>query len=336
MILNVFVFWLYRLIVRTSAFQALNLGAIPSRVTKVCYNLFMESKPSLPPETEKDPSRRDFLKKAGYLGAAALTADIIAKFSPISPKNEQAKDDKKHEQFIIDQVNEIKKIIEGKKYNEILSNSYLASYFYYSQSFLDEISNSKNEDYVSEKIIRTITHLITPEFRKQVILELEKQTKEKELFENKTISTKEVAPLKDFSFAEGESHKDAIDLFTNESSPIYSMKSGLVIIADKGWRLNDELSSSSMSGGNAVIVFNYLTKEFFRYAHLDKVAVNPGELIMESENLGTVGHTGKNASLLGHGQHLHLEINKYLSKKNINQSLSTNDLKKRLENLKTQ
>ena len=89
-----------------------------------------------------------------------------------------------------------------------------------------------------------------------------------------------------------------------------------------------------MSGGNTVIVFNYLTKEFFRYAHLDEVAVSPGELIMEGKNLGTVGHTGKNASLQGHGSHLHFEINKYLSDKNTNQSLSVKELKKRLKNLK--
>ena len=81
------------------------------------------------------------------------------------------------------------------------------------------------------------------------------------------------------------------------------------------------------------IVFNYLTKEFFRYAHLNKVAVSPGELVMAGDNLGTVGHTGKNASLPGHGQHLHFEIRKYLSVKNINQPLMADDLRKLLGNL---
>jgi murein DD-endopeptidase MepM/ murein hydrolase activator NlpD len=82
-----------------------------------------------------------------------------------------------------------------------------------------------------------------------------------------------------------------------------------------------------------VIVFNYLKKEFYRYAHLGKITVSPGDLVMEGDKLGTVGHTG-NASRIGHGHHLHFEIHKYLDDQNTNQALLASDLKKRLENLK--
>jgi len=286
----------------------------------------MESKNEIP------SSRRNFLKKTTLLGATILASPLTSIAEKIAPN--ESKGNIKYKQFIIDQVNKIKEIIANKTYNNILSNPYLAYCLYYLQSFLDQVSDPKNRHDVPEKIIGSVAHLITPEFRAQAILFLEKQTKDEERLKNKKISTNETLPLKKFNFGRGKNHEIAIDLFADELSPVYSTGSGLVIIADNGWHPNNELSSSSIRGGNTVIVFNYLTKEFFRYAHLNKVAVSPGELVMEGESLGTVGHTGKNASRPGHGQHLHFEIRKYLSDKNTNRPLLVNDLRKRLENLK--
>ena len=289
----------------------------------------MESKDKIP---LADTNRRDFLKRATLGVAAVLVSPVIGIAEKISPS--KLKEKIKYEQFVLDQVNKIKEIIIEQRYDEILSNPYLVYCLYYSRTFLGQISDPKNQEYVSEKIIGSVAHLVTPEFQAQVILALEKQTRNEESLKNKRISTNEIMPLKSFDFGKGENHEGAVDLFTDELSPVYGMGSGLVVVAENGWSPDDESSTSSIRGGNTVIVFNYLTEEFYRYAHLDRVVVSPGELIMEGETLGTVGHTGKTASLPGHGQHLHLEIRKYLGGKNKNQSPSTNELKKQLKNLK--
>ncbi len=299
----------------------------------------MESKNKIPPAGVENikkapirPSRRDFLGKTAFLGTTVLASPLAGMAEKISP--DESGGNTEYEQFVVDQINEIKEIVANKKYRDILSNPYLAYCLYYLQSFLDQTSDPKNQRSVPEKIIGAVAHLITPEFRAQAILSLEEQTKDKERLEDKKISANKVLPLKKFIFGSiGKNHEIAIDLFTNESSPVYSTGGGLVIVADNDWHPDSELSSSSIQGGNTVIIFNYLTKEFFRYAHLNKIAVSPGELVMAGENLGTVGHTGKNASLPGHGQHLHFEIRRYLSDKNINQPLMADDLKKLLGSL---
>ena len=281
---------------------------------------------TLIPQTEginsSDLIRRDkeIIKKEQATNTTTENQAVIANIKP--------------EQFILNQIDKIKEIVLNNKYEQVFHNPYLAYALYYSQPFLDEVSNSKNQHDVSERIIGSITNFITPEFRRNAIIFIEKQTKEKENLQNKKISTNQNLPLKEFSFGFGKNHKDAIDLFTKESSLAYSIEGGIVLVADKNWQLNNELSSSSMKGGNTVVIFNYLNKEFYRYAHLDKVNVSSGELIMSGQELGTVGHTGKEASISGHGQHLHFEINKYLNSENVNQLLTVNDLKNRLRRLK--
>jgi len=285
------------------------------------------------PEVETNISRRNFLKKIsiGALGAAVSSLP----FRGIAENDFPNRLDKLEgeEQFIDNQIDTIKEIIINKEYNKILSNTYLVYCLYYSQEFFDKFKNVNNPKYASEKIIKSVAHFITPEFRENSILYFEKQTKLKEHLENKKISTKEVAPLEKYAFGSGVSHNDAIDLYTKELSPIYSMGSGLVIVSENSWDSKNELSTSSVRGGNTVIIFNYLTKEFIRYAHLNEVSARLGELITEGENIGTVGHTGESASLLGHGGHLHLEINKFLIDKKYNQSISADNLKKRLEKI---
>lgn len=110
------------------------------------------------------------------------------------------------------------------------------------------------------------------------------------------------------------------------------MGSGIVVLAETGWQEEDEVSTSSTKGGNTVIVYNYLTKEFSRYAHLDEVSLEPGQLVMPGDKVGTVGHTGTNACKPGHGGHLHFEINAYNSDKKTNESVLAPQLKERIEN----
>ena len=50
--------------------------------------------------------------------------------------------------------------------------------------------------------------------------------------------------------------------------------------------------------------------------------------------IGTVGHSGTNASKPGHGEHLHFEINKYDQRSKIVRPLLEDELKQRIENAK--
>jgi murein DD-endopeptidase MepM/ murein hydrolase activator NlpD len=105
-------------------------------------------------------------------------------------------------------------------------------------------------------------------------------------------------------------HDDALDIFVDEGTPVESASDGLVVEAETGWNPDDPLSTSAVRGGNEVIVFDRAGNRFFRYCHLETVLVAPGQIVDQGDFLGTVGHTGFNAMLPGHGQHLHFEINR--------------------------
>ena len=57
-------------------------------------------------------------------------------------------------------------------------------------------------------------------------------------------------------------------------------------------------------------------------------------IIDMKEIIGGVGHTGMNASKPGHGEHLHLEINRYDNNKKEIKSLSAREIKMRIDNIK--
>jgi len=105
-------------------------------------------------------------------------------------------------------------------------------------------------------------------------------------------------------------HDDALDMFVDEGTPVESASDGLVVEAETGWNPDDPLSTSAVQGGNEVIVFDRAGNRFFRYCHLERVLVAPGQIVDQGDFLGTVGHTGFNAMIPGHGQHLHFEINR--------------------------
>ena len=105
-------------------------------------------------------------------------------------------------------------------------------------------------------------------------------------------------------------HDDALDIFVDEGTPVESASDGLVVEAEIGWNPDDPLGTSAVRGGNEVIVFDRAGNRFFRYCHLETVLVAPGQIVDQGDFLGTVGHTGFNAMLPGHGQHLHFEINR--------------------------
>jgi len=105
-------------------------------------------------------------------------------------------------------------------------------------------------------------------------------------------------------------HDDALDMFVDEGTPVEAAAGGLVIEAETGWKAEDPFSTSAIRGGNEVIVYDPAGNRFYRYCHLDAVLVGVGQAVERGDYLGTVGHTGYNAVLPGHGQHLHFEINR--------------------------
>ncbi|MEO8660349.1 MAG: peptidoglycan DD-metalloendopeptidase family protein, partial [Bryobacteraceae bacterium] len=86
---------------------------------------------------------------------------------------------------------------------------------------------------------------------------------------------------------------------------------GVVIVAESGWTEADPFSTSSRLGGNSVIVVNPVIHRMYRYCHLESVLVSAGELLRSGQTIGTVGHSGINASRPRHGGHLHFEVNEY-------------------------
>ncbi|HEY4513309.1 MAG TPA: M23 family metallopeptidase, partial [Candidatus Paceibacterota bacterium] len=133
-----------------------------------------------------------------------------------------------------------------------------------------------------------------------------------------------------------ENHQDAIDLFIKEGSPIYSMSRGIVVLAENNWRRDNDLSTSSVKGGNAVIVFCPEDESFYRYAHMERTKVSVGTFVGSGEEIGIVGNTGINASKPGHGEHLHLEVNRYNSNGGLMMPQNIFELKRKLETLEGQ
>ena len=74
------------------------------------------------------------------------------------------------------------------------------------------------------------------------------------------------------------------------------------------------MSTSSWKGGNTVVVYSPHEQCFYRYCHLETVECRAGQMVKSGEKIGTVGHTGLNASMPGHGRHLHLERNSFNNK----------------------
>ena len=65
---------------------------------------------------------------------------------------------------------------------------------------------------------------------------------------------------------------------------------GAVVIARSGWKQGD-----SLKGGNYVVLLLAGGKELAYYAHLETIAVKPGDEVKRGDVLGTVGRTGLNA-----------------------------------------
>ena len=126
-------------------------------------------------------------------------------------------------------------------------------------------------------------------------------------------------------------HPFAIDLFTPEGTPVVATARGIVVLAESEWQPEQWFSTSSVRGGNSVIVFHPDNGLFFRYAHLESVATRAGAFVEPGDMVGRVGHTGFNADRKGHGNHLHFEINEYDDRTGLVAAISHDELETLLD-----
>jgi murein DD-endopeptidase MepM/ murein hydrolase activator NlpD len=193
-------------------------------------------------------------------------------------------------------------IFSRNDYVTALGNPYIVSTVYYTEDFLSLFSPKSRDQHPCRQIISSLKKTMTPEFADGFIWYLKTLT---------PVATTDLwtKPVGGKGFPLGGIHKDAIDIFVHEGSPVFSMAAGVVVLAEGDWNAKNSLSTSSAKGGNTVIIFNPFREQFIRYCHLATVTVHTRQVVSAGEVVGTVGHTGSNASKNGHGRHLHLEIN---------------------------
>ncbi len=207
------------------------------------------------------------------------------------------------------EVGKAKQILAALDANNFLASPYLVSAIYYHDNFLGDVSVSQSTADPDRRIIGQISNVLTVELKVRFVRLLQEKWKQSKPAGGAHF----VRPVSSGSAAAGRhSHHYAIDLFAKEGTPVHSVSRGVVILADGGWSVDDAFSTTSRKGGNAVIVFDPDKNRFYRYCHLSEVPVSVGEILTTGQQIGSVGHSGLNASRPGHGQHLHFETNEFV------------------------
>lgn len=210
---------------------------------------------------------------------------------------------------VAEEARKARKILDDLNTSNLLSSPYLVSAIYYHDGFLTGFPVDRTSADPERRIIGQISNWLSPDLKAQFVRLLHE-------FWRGTESVgpeRSVAPVI-YSASSGgrRSHRYAIDLFAAEGAAVRSVSRGVVIIADGDWSPDNLFSTTSRKGGNAVIVFDPDHDRFYRYCHMNTVSVSAGKLNAAGQMIGTVGHTGLNASQPGHGHHLHLEVNEYV------------------------
>ena len=209
---------------------------------------------------------------------------------------------------IADEVLKARGILENLSAANVFASPYLVSAFYYHDGFLDGFPVDRNTAAPERRIIGQISAQLTSE---------EKASFRRLLHEVWSTSVSpgpehSVEPVAYLAVSGRRSHRYAVDLFAPEGATVSAVSRGVVVLADSGWSREDLFSTASRKGGNAVILFDPDRDRFYRYCHLNSVTVSPGEVVAAGAQLGSVGHSGLNASQAGHGRHLHFEANEYV------------------------
>lgn len=264
--------------------------------------------------------RRDFLKNAAMEICGLFAVGVLG----LLPKNALSKianpvragvslsNGTNIPERIAQKIREARDILLQDNPELFFTNGYVASALYYSDQFLQqELGLGETEDNISQQIIGGIRDLVTPQKRKQYLDFLRERFSDAHQSGTRDVCLR--IPLKKIdwgSLRKGESHLYAVDLFIPEGSEVFSMSNGVVALAENGWQKDDPFSTSSFAGGNTIIIFHPHKNEFYRYCHLARALPETGKAVSAGDVIGIVGHTGKNASLPGHGNHLHLEIHR--------------------------
>lgn len=197
--------------------------------------------------------------------------------------------------------------------DRLFDSPYVASAIYYHAGFLSSYPAEKEDADPARRIIATVARQITPLMKAKYLAILHERY------------AAQVAQSSDSHFClpvsweppskrrrrRRRTHPRAIDLFTPEGSLVRAASRGVVILAESGWSADDPFSTSSRLGGNSLIVVDPTANRMYRYCHLDSVLVSAGEVVQAGQKIGTVGHSGINASRPRHGGHLHFEVNEY-------------------------
>ncbi len=271
--------------------------------------------PDLPKARRRTPlvSRRNILRGAGglaamgaALGSGYLIGDTIARIGEPKKSSNEEEGSKEPVVRVRFEITRARKLMKEKDSLKMLESPYLVSTLYYSDRFLKELQTKKNPT-PGERIISEIASSDLPQLRLRFADALFKNTQ-------RSLSQLDfgaVPPLQSFDFGTGDNHFDAIDLFAPEGTPVHSMYRGIVVLVEDGWKEGEIFSTSSYKGGNCVTVYIPDRRAFARYCHLKDVVVKTGALVNRGAVLGSVGSTGENAVRPGHGNHLHLEINHF-------------------------
>lgn len=212
------------------------------------------------------------------------------------------------EQRVWSEIDRGEAILDHLTPENLLASPWLVSAIVYHDGFLSHFPRDKSTADPSRRIVAHLTTLVTPAVKQQYIGLL------RDHYEGLPAADDAlVQPVNGFIDVRHlrRNHRDAIDVFAPEGSAVHAAEGGVVVLADGGWAPGDPFAVSSLRGGNSVVIFDSARNRFFRYCHLDRVAVAPGDLVRAGWLIGTVGHTGANAEISGHGQHLHFEVNQY-------------------------
>jgi murein DD-endopeptidase MepM/ murein hydrolase activator NlpD len=210
---------------------------------------------------------------------------------------------------VANEVAKAKQVLDRLDPDNFLTNPYLVSAIYYHDNFLGDIPVSKSNADPDRRIVGQISNMLSVELKVRFVRLLH------EAWDRSKPSgpPQFVKPVNYVASAGGRrSHRYAIDLFAAEGTTVHSVSRGMVVLADRDWSPDNIFSTTSRKEGNAVIVFDPDKDRFYRYCHLSTVLVSAGQLLVSSQKIGSVGHTGLNASRPGHGQHLHFEGNEFL------------------------
>jgi murein DD-endopeptidase MepM/ murein hydrolase activator NlpD len=218
-----------------------------------------------------------------------------------------------------------KSILDSFSMENLFESPYLTAAVYYHDGFLSGFPDEKPEADPARRIVARLQRDLTVEKKAQYVRLLLQYWCETAPYADAPIDRFVIPvpyeppapppkPRKRLRWRRarrGLPHEFAVDLFTNEGTPVLSFTRGVVVLADRDWAPNQPFSTTSQKGGNSVIVFDPDAERFLRYVHLDQVSVRAGDTIHAGDRVGTVGHTGLNASLPRHGRHLHWEVNQF-------------------------